>query len=111
MDFLLKIFYWNESLKVRLEIWDIAGQERFGSLTRIYYRESLGGIVVIDITRMEDTLSSASKWKRDMDEKVYHPSGRFPVILFANKCDLVDISISTREKLDSFCRENYFIGW
>ena len=36
--------------RVKLQLWDTAGQERFRSITRSYYRHSVGVIVVYDIT-------------------------------------------------------------
>ena len=34
-----------------LRIWDTAGQERYRSVTRNYYRDSVGAILVYDITQ------------------------------------------------------------
>lgn len=34
VDFALKVIPWDESTIVRLQLWDIAGQERFGNMTR-----------------------------------------------------------------------------
>lgn len=38
---------------VKLHVWDTAGQERFHPLTKCYFRESQGGLVVFDITHNE----------------------------------------------------------
>ena len=35
---------------VKLQVWDTAGQERFRSVTRSYYRGSLGVLLVYDLT-------------------------------------------------------------
>ena len=40
---------------VKMQIWDTAGQERFKSVTRSYYRGSIGVIIVYDITKAEST--------------------------------------------------------
>lgn len=37
-DFAVKTIDWNNSTKVQLQLWDIAGHERFGYLTGVYYR-------------------------------------------------------------------------
>ena len=48
VDFSLKILQYNDNLEVRLQLWDIAGQERFSSMTRAYYRGTMGALLVFD---------------------------------------------------------------
>lgn len=90
-----------------MQLWDIAGQERFKSLTRAYYREALAAIVVYDVTR-SDSLQECIEWKKDIDAKVLTPvTGRpIPTLLVGNKCDLCEVEIPDEE----FCRRNGFCG-
>lgn len=104
------MFQWNTDTKVTLQLWDIAGQERFGAMTRVYYREAKGAVVVFDVTKKE-SLMSAKKWKEDIDGKVSHKQKPIPVLLLANKCDIGVINSQIQEELDQFCAENKFIGW
>jgi len=69
VDFALKVLRWDSDTVVRLQLWDIAGQERFGSMTRVYYKEAVGAFVVFDVTRSA-TLEAVPKWKADLDSKV-----------------------------------------
>ena len=49
------------------------GQERFGNMTRVYYKEAVGAFIVFDVTRV-NTFDAVQKWKKDIDEKVcMHP--------------------------------------
>ena len=50
-----------EDKKVKLQIWDTAGQESFRSITRSYYRGAAGALLVYDITR-RDTFKHLSRW-------------------------------------------------
>ena len=38
---------------IKVQIWDTAGQERFKSVTRSYFRGSIGVLIVYDITSTE----------------------------------------------------------
>ncbi|CAN0535406.1 unnamed protein product, partial [Ectocarpus sp. 8 AP-2014] len=49
-------------LQVRLQLWDIAGQDRFAKLTRAYFRRAKGAVVVCDVTR-EGTFDAIVRWK------------------------------------------------
>jgi Ras-related protein Rab-7L1 len=40
----------NDREEIKLQLWDIAGQERFKSITKVYIRGAIGCIVVTDIT-------------------------------------------------------------
>ncbi|KAK3704241.1 hypothetical protein RRG08_062388, partial [Elysia crispata] len=74
---------WRSYLK--LQFWDIAGQERFPLLTRAYYRFVRGCIVMFDITRPE-TFQRVKLWKRSLDVNTQTESGdKVPSILVANK--------------------------
>ena len=112
VDFALKVVEWDPQTIVRLQLWDIAGQERFGNMTRVYYKEAVGAIVVFDVTR-PPTFEAVSKWKTDVDKKVRLPNDDpIPVVLLANKCDLAKEPL-TNEKhmMDKYCAQHGFAGW
>eukprot|EP00996_Jenningsia_fusiforme_P004223 NODE_5030_length_727_cov_75.946903_g4671_i0.p1 GENE.NODE_5030_length_727_cov_75.946903_g4671_i0~~NODE_5030_length_727_cov_75.946903_g4671_i0.p1 ORF type:complete len:209 (-),score=49.84 NODE_5030_length_727_cov_75.946903_g4671_i0:54-680(-) len=111
VDFALKVLNWDRSKNITLQIWDIAGQERFGQMTRVYYQAAVGALVVYDVNRPE-TFDGVIKWKQDLDNKVFlGDSSNIPCLLLANKCDLPAIPQRTKEELDQYCTENGFIGW
>lgn len=85
------------------------GQERFGHMTRVYYKEAVGAFIVYDVTR-EKTFHAVTKWKQDIDENLNTPQHSIPVVLLANKADLLDEPLD-KEMLDKFCKENGFCGW
>uniref|UniRef100_A0A1I8F6B4 Ras-related protein Rab n=1 Tax=Macrostomum lignano TaxID=282301 RepID=A0A1I8F6B4_9PLAT len=66
---------------IKLQMWDIAGQERFTSMTRVYYKDANAAIVMFDLTR-KNTFHSALKWKRDLDSKCSLSRWQFPCLPF-----------------------------
>ncbi|KAE8601652.1 hypothetical protein XENTR_v10013746 [Xenopus tropicalis] len=88
------------------------GQERFGNMTRVYYKEAVGAFVVFDVTR-GSTFEAITKWKSDLDSKVFLPSGGpIPAVLLANKCDQKkENSLQSPHQMDNFCKENGFAAW
>ncbi|NWW47884.1 RAB32 protein, partial [Pedionomus torquatus] len=111
VDFALKVINWDSKTLVRLQLWDIAGQERFGNMTRVYYKEAVGAFVVFDVTR-GSTFEAVSKWKHDLDSKVLLPNGSpIPAVLLANKCDQKKDGNQNPSQMDQFCREGGFVGW
>ena len=63
----------------------VLGQERFTWMTRVYYREAKGCIIMFDLTNRNSFLN-VSRWKEDLDSKVWLPDGsKIPCLLLANK--------------------------
>ena len=110
VDFATKILTLPDGRKVKLQLWDIAGQERFTWMTRVYYRESHGCIIMMDLASKK-SLESVARWKDDLDSKVSLNDGRpIPALLLANKCDLKERKVETREVEEIFSSLN-FLGW
>ena len=61
------------------------GQERFTSMTRVYYKDARACIIMFDLSQ-RSTFLNALKWKNDLDSKCTLPDGSpVPCILLANK--------------------------
>lgn len=110
VDFALKTLQYDENTLVRLQLWDIAGQERFGSMTRVYYNGASGAFLVFDANQPK-TFEAVKKWKIDLDSKVTLSDGStIPCLLLANKCDLVQRTEEDEKFYREFAKENGFIG-
>ncbi|XP_032233336.2 ras-related protein Rab-38-like [Nematostella vectensis] len=112
VDFALKVINWDAETLIRLQLWDIAGQERFGNMTRVYYKEAVGAFIVFDVTRAS-TFEAVQKWKNDLDNKLQLPSGEpIPAVLLANKCDQAKEGlVNNSAQMDEYCADKGFIGW
>ncbi|XP_069680907.1 ras-related protein rab-39 [Periplaneta americana] len=50
VDFFARLIEVKDGTRIKLQLWDTAGQERFRSITKSYYRNSVGALLVYDIT-------------------------------------------------------------
>jgi len=91
----------GKNLKVMLNLWDTAGQEKFQSLTPSYYRGAHVILLAYDITKRESFLH-LPKW---LDECDLYASSNVLKILVGDKIDLDDKKVSAEEAKD-FARKN-----
>ncbi|CAB3360793.1 ras-related protein Rab-27A [Cloeon dipterum] len=81
--------------RIHLQLWDTAGQERFRSLTTAFYRDSMGFLLLFDITN-EQSFVSIRNW---LDQLKTHAYCDDPdVILCGNKADLEDERVVSEER-------------
>jgi small GTP-binding protein len=79
-----------DGVEIGLQIWDTAGQEKFRSLSPIYFRKSRGALVVFDVTN-EKSFAALEGWI-SMFTDVAGPDTK--LVIVGNKCDLPHQSIS-----------------
>lgn len=111
VDFATKEIEWDEKITISLQLWDIAGQERYGNMTRVYYQEAVAAFVVFDVTRLQ-SLDMVKEWKKDLDSKVFTSEEQpIPCLLLGNKIDLCNEGkwTKTPEEMEEFCKENKFL--
>lgn len=49
VDFFARLLEVKDGTRIKLQLWDTAGQERFRSITKSYYRNSVGALLVYDV--------------------------------------------------------------
>eukprot|EP01041_Mallomonas_annulata_P003241 gene3241-6414_t len=80
--------------QIKLQIWDTAGQESFRSITRSYYRDAAGALLVYDITRRE-SFTHLGRW---LEEARQNGNPNMTIMLIGNKSDLEHRrAVSTKE--------------
>ncbi|NVM18862.1 MAG: GTP-binding protein [Candidatus Lokiarchaeota archaeon] len=96
--------------KVKLLFWDIAGQDDFNFLRPAFFKDSRAAIVVYSLEYNElgdDSFEHISNWVKD----IYSYCGEIPVIIFANKVDLVDEQKLDISKISELVKNNDFLGY
>ena len=87
--------------KVKLQIWDTAGQDRYRTVSRSYYRGALGAIVVYDITSRE-SFNNLPRWVQDAREQASKDS---TIAVVGNKRDLFNERAVPMLDASRFCQE------
>jgi len=82
-------------VKVRLIMWDLAGQEKYRVVRSMYFQGCEGALLVYDITRINTLENIDSKWLRDF-KKYVKKKGAF--VLIGNKSDLEEQRVVTKER-------------
>ena len=75
---------WGDGTDVHLQLWDIAGQDRYAQMTRPYFQGAHGALVVCDVTRSQ-SIECVQNWKDDIDKNLQN----IPVVLVANKVSIL----------------------
>ncbi|MGV9173433.1 MAG: GTP-binding protein [Promethearchaeia archaeon] len=77
-------FQMEENSHIDIQLWDIAGHERWNKTRHLYYAGAQGALIIGDLTR-EKTFEEIERfWYPDLVEHC----NKIPVILIGNKSDL-----------------------
>lgn len=75
-----------------INVWDCAGQEKFGGLRDGYYVQAQGAILAFDLTSRV-TLSNMGKWAKD----VHRVCQNIPIVLCGTKSDMPSREVSAQD--------------
>jgi GTP-binding nuclear protein Ran len=85
-------FYTNHG-PVIFDVWDTAGQEKFGGLRDGYYIQAKCGIIMFDLTARV-TYKNVPTWHRDL---VRVTGESIPIVLVGNKMDMKDRKVKAKQ--------------
>lgn len=106
VEFGSKMFNIKEK-KIKLQVWDTAGQESFKSITRAYYKGSIGALLIFDITN-EKSFDDLGNWLYEIKN---HSHQKLNIMLVGNKKDLASEREVSEEKAAKFAKDNGFLGY
>ncbi len=88
-------------IKCKLQLWDTGGQERFSSIRPMYYRGSLGTVLVFDLTNSA-SFEHLPQWIEEVRSNI---KVDIPILLVGNKSDLIDQRAVSIGEIGNFTRD------
>jgi small GTP-binding protein len=86
---------------IRAEIWDTAGQERYRTITKGFYQQAHGLLLVYDATKPE-TFEKITFWLQSIEQ---HASPSVIKYLIANKVDKVEERAVSKQAGETLAQE------
>ena len=89
----------NTLVKKQMDISlvDTAGEERFRSITKNYFKESDGILLLYDVTN-KDSFKNVESWIDSIHDSLgNHKNSKYEIILIGNKVDLIGVEEYVRE--------------
>ena len=96
-----QVDYEHLKKSVMLDIWDTAGQEKYKSLTKFFYKDAAVAVLVYDITSKESFDNLKKYWYQQIQE-----NGDKNLILgiAGNKCDLYETEAVNESEAREFAK-------
>ena len=101
-QFISKTIKLNEQTSIKFDIWDTAGQEKFRSLAKIFYKDAKIIIYVYDITDKKSFDEIKNYWYKETSENF---TGDVILALIGNKIDLYENEQVTDEEGKKFANQ------
>ena len=89
--------------KIRIELWDTAGSEKFFSLTSNFLGNAQGIMVMFDVTNI-DSFESLINWTDSIKTHLSNGIENIPVIIIGNKIDIKEREIKSIEA-NKYCND------
>ncbi|MFX1567434.1 MAG: Rab family GTPase [Promethearchaeota archaeon] len=96
--------------KIRLLFWDIAGQDNFNFARPSFFKNSNAAIIVYSLEENslgKESYNHITDWYND----IIKFCGDVPIVLFANKVDLIDGNKLDKNRLQKIVNECNFFGY
>ncbi|MFX1464789.1 MAG: Rab family GTPase, partial [Promethearchaeota archaeon] len=96
--------------KIKLIFWDIAGQDDFYFLRPSFYKASKGAIIVYSLEENnlgKRSFENVKRWHEDAKQFC----GDIPVVMFANKVDLIQEEKINKTELQEIVTKRNFLGY
>ena len=102
-EFKREIYLNNSGMNILLDIWDVSGQDKFRSMTTMYFRDADACILVYDVTDRSSFEMISNVWLKDLQDRA--PENILTAIV-GNKCDLLP-KIRDDDPADTYYGSNF----
>ena len=90
-----------KNYKIKLQIWDTSGEEKYRSITKNFYKNADGLFVIFDLTN-EDSFNHVKNWINEAKDN----KSDIKMILIGNKSDSEDERKVDKDRALKFSEEN-----
>ena len=95
------VYYDKAKKKIKYEIWETAGQEKYRSINKIFYQDTSIAILVLDITRKDTFEALKNYWYGELRDNA---PKEVIIAIAANKCDLYEYEEVSHDEIESFAK-------
>jgi small GTP-binding protein len=95
---------------IRLIFWDIAGQIDFNFLNHLFYKEAKAAIIVFSLEPNDlgsNSFTHITNWYNELNKYC----SEIPIVLFANKVDLVDKDKIDISRIQEVVKNHNFLNY
>ena len=90
----------DENTRIKLQVWDTAGQEEFKSLAPIYYKDSQAAILVYSVVD-QGSFEKTVQWRKEL---MMSRGENIKIVIVANKIDLDKDRCVSREQGEEYAK-------
>ena len=90
----------KDGKEMKIIIWDTAGQDRFHSIATSTIKNAQGIVLTFDVSNKK-SFDSIPNWLEDIKLN----NNIIPIVLFGNKCDLIDSRQIEEEEAEEFAKD------
>ena len=95
----------NQKKNFSISLFDTAGQEKFRAVTKSYYKESEGILLMYDITERK-SFDNVEMWVNSIKESIDSSNNsKFEIFLIGNKLDLIGQEGKKREVIENEAKD------
>ena len=96
------VYYEKENIKIRYDIWDTAGQEKYRSINKIFYQDAQVTLLVYDITQKETFDAIKNYWFQEVKDNA--PEDVI-VFIVGNKSDIYEKEAVNEEEARQYAKD------